>query len=134
MINNNDDLVIEWYKFAEMDYIAAKHLFETLSPKPLEIICYHCQQSVEKYLKGFLVLNGSEPPKIHDLLRLCEMCLELEESFEELKVVCQFLNIYGVQPRYPNEIEVLEADAEKSIKCVQKTVDFFENQKQWNKE
>ncbi|WP_242833528.1 HEPN domain-containing protein [Desulfosporosinus youngiae] len=24
----------------------------------IEIICYHCQQSAEKYLKGYLVLNG----------------------------------------------------------------------------
>ena len=129
MINTNDDLAKKWYKFAETDFITAKHLYDTLYPKPLEIICYHCQQAVEKFLKSFLVLNCTEPPKTHDLLRLCEMCLEIDNRFEELKEVCQFLNLYGVQPRYPNEIEIIETDAAISLKSVQKTIDFFENQR-----
>ncbi|EEG47745.1 hypothetical protein RUMHYD_03392 [Blautia hydrogenotrophica DSM 10507] len=28
---------------------------EHMYPKPLEIICYHCQQSIEKLLKGLLI-------------------------------------------------------------------------------
>jgi HEPN domain-containing protein len=128
MINNNEDLVKEWYKFAEMDFITARHLFDTLHPKPLEIICYHCQQTVEKFLKGFLVLNDIEPPKTHNLLRLCEMCLEIDNRFEEIKTVCQFLNPYGIQPRYPNEMEIFETDANLALKNVQKVVDLFKSQ------
>jgi len=75
MINSNDDLVKEWYRFAMMDFSAATHLNNTMCPKPLEIICYHCQQSAEKFLKGFLISNSIEPPKTHDLQELCEMCL-----------------------------------------------------------
>jgi HEPN domain-containing protein len=29
-----------------------------MHPTPVEVICYHCQQSAEKYLKGYIVLHG----------------------------------------------------------------------------
>jgi HEPN domain-containing protein len=47
----------EWFHYANADLEAAKFL-QTMRPMPLEIICYHCQQSSEKYLKGFIALNG----------------------------------------------------------------------------
>lgn len=40
----NSNLVKEWYDFAEMDFISASHLM-SLNPIPVEIVCYHCQQS-----------------------------------------------------------------------------------------
>ena len=48
------DIVTEWLQIAYDDYDSAKYLFDRPSRKPLEIICYHCQQSVEKSLKAFL--------------------------------------------------------------------------------
>jgi len=128
MAENNYDLIKEWYKFAMTDYITAKHLHDTLYPKPLEIICYHCQQAAEKLLKGFLVSQNIDPPKTHDLLRICELCFEFNGSFVELKKFCQILNPYGVQPRYPNEIEILETDAAKSLESIQATINFFQKQ------
>ena len=44
----NEKLIKEWMDFAEMDYLTAKHLYGNMYPKPLEIICYHCQQSIER--------------------------------------------------------------------------------------
>lgn len=128
MINNNNDLVKEWYSFAMMDFSAAIHLNNTMLPKPLEIICYHCQQSAEKILKGFLISNIIEPPKTHDLQQLCEMCIEINDDFDDLKNVCNDLNRYGVQARYPNEIEVLETDVEMALQSVQTMLEFFEAQ------
>ena len=128
MTNNNDDLVKEWYRFAMMDLSAAKLLYDTMQPKSIEIICYHCQQSAEKILKGYLISNGIDAPKTHDLQLLCEMCMKINGDFKDLKDVCQELNPYGVQPRYPNEIEVSETDDEKALKNVQTMIDFFEAQ------
>jgi len=39
------DLVSEWLEIASNDLTVAHHLFDTMHPKPLEIICYHCQQA-----------------------------------------------------------------------------------------
>ncbi|MBO4438811.1 MAG: HEPN domain-containing protein [Spirochaetaceae bacterium] len=44
----HEDDVKEWLRFANMDLDTANHLFNTMYPKPYEIICYHCQQSEEK--------------------------------------------------------------------------------------
>lgn len=44
----------EWLDFAYMDLSAAEHLL-TMRPLPVEIICYHCEQAAEKFLKATLV-------------------------------------------------------------------------------
>ena len=106
------DLVSEWLKFSKTDYEVAKHLSGNMHPRPLEIICYHAQQSAEKALKAFLIQNDILPPKIHDLNELCEMCGEIDSAFNEIAPLCASLNRYGVLPRYPFEIEVLEPQAD----------------------
>lgn len=58
----------EWLDFAYMDLSAAEHLL-TMRPLPVEIICYHCEQAAEKFLKATLVQFDREPPKTHDLTR-----------------------------------------------------------------
>ncbi|NUO84265.1 HEPN domain-containing protein, partial [candidate division KSB1 bacterium] len=49
---NHKDVAQEWFKIAESDLASAIFL-QNLHPLPVEIICYHCQQAAEKYLKGF---------------------------------------------------------------------------------
>ena len=51
---------IMWIEFAKTDLGVAKHLDEQYYPKPLEIICYHCQQAAEKAIKAIIILcvNG----------------------------------------------------------------------------
>jgi len=44
----------------------ADHLAATMRPVPTEAIVFHCQQAVEKYLKGVLVILGEEPPYIQE--------------------------------------------------------------------
>ena len=50
----------EWFSFAKTDLDVAKHLYDTFYPKPLEIICYHCQQSAEKSVKAIIAFLGSQ--------------------------------------------------------------------------
>ena len=38
--------------------------------KPWSVICFHCQQAAEKYLKAFLVQRGLKPERTHDLAHL----------------------------------------------------------------
>jgi len=44
-------------------------------------VCFHCQQTAEKYLKGFLVFSGHDFEKIHTLERLLESCAKLTPYF-----------------------------------------------------
>ena len=65
------DVVNEWLQIAYDDYDSALFLFQNKHPKPLEIICYHCQQSVEKSLKAYLCAKGIDVPKTHEVGLLC---------------------------------------------------------------
>jgi len=56
------------------------------------------------------------------------MCIDINKGFEDLEDVCDKLNPYGVQPRYPNEIEVFETDVEKALQSVQAMIEFLETQ------
>jgi HEPN domain-containing protein len=116
---------LAWYRFAQMDFTAAGTLNEYARPKPLEIICYHAQQCVEKMLKGFLIANDIDAPKKHDLPFLCDLCVETDNRFGELSDICEFLTIFGVQPRYPNEIEVLDEDTKRALRDAQTVIGFF---------
>jgi HEPN domain-containing protein len=54
----------EWTRYARDDMEAAGILLEH-HPGKNEIICYHCQQSAEKYLKSLLALLDKPIPRSH---------------------------------------------------------------------
>jgi HEPN domain-containing protein len=116
----------QWFSIAEHDLAIAEHAFKNMHPAPLEQICFHCQQSVEKDLKGFLVLNGVEPPKIHDLPPLLEMCADKDTSFSLLKAKCTFMTKYGVIPRYPSELQIYEDDVKVALRYAKDIKDFVQ--------
>lgn len=99
----------EWLDMAEKDLGAAEFLLD-MRPVPVEIICYHCQQAAEKLLKGALVRFDIEPPKTHDLVQLCKLCCGMDERFSQLADACVELSPYGVQVRYPSDLELNETD------------------------
>ncbi|MDR0598605.1 MAG: HEPN domain-containing protein, partial [Treponema sp.] len=63
------------------------------------MICFHCQQAAEKYLKGFLVFKGIEFPKTHDLAALLKLANTGDVDFSILLDKCLFLLPFGVEPR-----------------------------------
>ena len=109
-----NSIVKSWHDYANNDLIAAKYLLG-LHPFKLEIISYHCQQSAEKILKGFLISKDIEPPRTHDLRLLWRMCGELADGFDDIEKECARLSAYGVQARYPLEIELTESDMRQAL-------------------
>ena len=118
------EYIAEWFQIADSDLASAEYL-HGMRPQPLEIICYHCQQSAEKYLKGYLIYKGiTDPPKIHELNRLCEMCSDFEPSFCDIDKACAVLTRYAVQPRYPHELGITEYDMLKALEYARQIRDF----------
>lgn len=113
----------EWQRFAMMDLNSAKYLLD-MHPIPREIICYHCQQSAEKHLKGYLVLCGMNPPKIHDLDELCKLCFKFSDTFQSIADQCSDLTAYGVQPRYPTELMLNEQDMQQALNSAKEILQF----------
>ena len=100
----------DWRILAERDMAVADHLANNMLPLPTEIIAFHCQQAVEKYLKGALVILGEEPPYIHDLDRLCKLAEKYRPAFVNISSPCTIINYFAVQPRYDRGVELSEAD------------------------
>jgi HEPN domain-containing protein len=121
---NKADLVKEWFEIASTDLHTAVHLFETMRPKPLEIICYHCQQAAEKALKAYLIDCEIEPPRIHDLEKLCQICAEQNPAFETMEDICGRLTDYSVSTRYPDHPEIEETDAASALKDADRICEF----------
>jgi HEPN domain-containing protein len=118
------DIVREWFKYAANDLRIAAHIFENMQPRPAENVCYHCQQAAEKALKGFLISTGTEPPKIHDLERLCGLCAEHDTSFEPMSDMCRELTDYAASARYPGSMDIEEEDAVSALSQAQTLYDF----------
>ena len=117
-------LIYEWLKYSQNDLISAKHLYEDLHPKQTEIACYLSQQCAEKALKGYILYKDTEPPKTHNLVELCQICANYDNSFEELLDACADLTPYGIAVRYPNELAVDDVIAKLAIGKAQSIYDF----------
>ena len=118
------DLAKEWLKYSQNDLISARHLYEDLYPKQTEVACYLSQQCAEKALKGYIFSMDIEPSKTHNLIELCQICMEHDNAFSEIRSTCADLTPYGVAVRYPNELAVDDTIAKLAVEKAQIIYDF----------
>lgn len=89
-----------------------------------DAVCFHAQQSAEKYLKTRLQEASIAFKKIHDLEILLKDVLKIEPNWITLHQSCTFLTDYAVKYRYPGDsADKLEAkDAVKNCRLIRKTI------------
>lgn len=115
---------LEWVEIAEQNLNSAIFL-KSMIPMPVEIICYHCQQSAEKFLKAFLVKKEIKIFRTHDLTILYSHCKSYDSDFTDILKECIELTEYSVNVRYPYHIELKIEDAEKAVLSAKKIRDFI---------
>ena len=91
----------EWIEKAEGDWNAARQLYRVRKDPNYDSVCFHCQQSAEKYLKARLIEAATPFSKIHDLNKLLILALAVEPHWAVLNPYLQSLNNYAVAFRYP---------------------------------
>ncbi|NIO85679.1 MAG: HEPN domain-containing protein [Candidatus Aminicenantes bacterium] len=97
------DVVKNWILKANNDLKTGKDEMETDEPAT-DTICFHMQQCVEKYLKGYLVFHEVDFRKTHDIAELIELCKSVSEKFEELySMDADSLTVYAAEIRYPDD-------------------------------
>jgi HEPN domain-containing protein len=121
------EFVLPWITKADNDLLSARHLAENMHPAPIEIVCFHCQQSVEKYLKFFLVYHDQEPPKIQDLVELVKLCGSVDADFLQLSEKCGYLAPFAAQARYPGAINPEDDDMSRALAFAQDIIDFVQS-------
>jgi HEPN domain-containing protein len=91
----------EWIDKAEADYAAALAFRRSRKKFSRDIVCFHLQQCVEKYIKGRLVEADVGFPKTHDLERLLDIAITVEPLWATLRPALSGITEYGVLFRYP---------------------------------
>jgi len=119
------EILQQWLEKGNDDLRAAEYLSTMHHPTPDEIICYHCQQSAEKYLKAFIFSQDIEPEKTHDLEYLLEICIKYNSEFSSLLSNAYILKRYAILPRYPNELEINNDDMKSAISNAKKIQEFI---------
>lgn len=100
---------LRWVEKAEHDLAAAQCVMPVAKQGLTDIICFHCQQCAEKYLKALLVWRGVPFPKTHDLRLLWGLLpagTSLGLSLEQVVP----LNRYVIEGRYPGNWEPITLD------------------------
>ena len=116
---------------ANHDLETAKLVFSHI-PDFYYTICFHCQQSVEKYFIAILILLNIEFQKKHNLDYLLNLISQIENVFTEIYNDAVKLDSFAINIRYPdivimptkNEIEEAIEIAEK---CKKFTLDIIKN-------
>lgn len=76
-----------------------------------DAICFHMQQCVEKYLKGFLVFHGKEIERTHNISRILQECMAQDVSFLKIDIPSvNRLTLYATELRYPDDFYMPSLD------------------------
>ena len=105
----------EWVEKVEGDWNAARQLNRVRKDPNYDSVCFHCQQSVEKYLKARLEEAGVNFPKTHDLIKLLGLAIAVEPRWVALHPLIATLNPYAIGYRYPG-LTATKAEAKAAIK------------------
>lgn len=105
----------EWLEKAGRDLKSAKVL--KLNDCGNDIVAFHCQQSIEKSLKGYLLKQKGQVVEGHSLIYLCKEASNYNTEFKKRLKDCAFVNQYYIETRYPSDIPLVVADDEAN-ECI----------------
>jgi HEPN domain-containing protein len=101
------DFIKQWLAKANEDLLVVDKLteFEIIATSS---VCFHCQQAVEKFLKAFLIANGVEIKKTHNIEYLLSECSDIDKDFADIDP--KELSDFGVDVRYPGDMFIPNKD------------------------
>ena len=91
---------------------------------------FHCQQGVEKAVKGWLAWRGVAAAKTHDLIRLVAEAADNTPDFAQFEEAAEILTPYVSAFRYPGLTEdavALREEFDAALKHAQTIYDFVVN-------
>jgi HEPN domain-containing protein len=100
-----ESLLCQWIEKAEADLDAAEQLAPNAadSPRRREIVGFHCQQTVEKYIKALLTYYQVEFPKTHHIGRLRMLVDGINHEASEAMTEAEWLTPFGADIGHPGE-------------------------------
>jgi HEPN domain-containing protein len=94
----------DWLDHASEDIVTAKYLIG--NDDCFNSAAFHCQQTIEKALKAYILLKSGELVDGHNLTWLCKRAMRHDMDFDEWLDECASLNRCYIETRYPADIPV----------------------------
>jgi HEPN domain-containing protein len=116
-------LTLEWVEKAEGDLTTAERELRARNKPNFDAACFHAQQTAEKYLKAVLQEWGKDIPRIHNLVELVSICVEIDGTYSVLEPELKGLDGFAVRTRYPGQSAVKD-DARDALKTAKSIRNF----------
>lgn len=98
MNQNNISLLEDWKKIARKDWERVKR---NIKYNDAVAAGFFLQQSLEKFMKAFLLSNGWNLKKIHKLDTLLDEAIKYNPKLEVFYDLCERISVYYIADRYP---------------------------------
>ena len=111
----------EWIGIARKDW---KRMKRSLRAVDAEAAGFFLQQSLEKYLKAFILKHGWNLRKIHELDTLLDDAAKCNSTLENFRDLCERVSGYYFADRYPplSLLDLACEDVKKDLKDVRKFI------------
>lgn len=106
-----------WLIKAEKDLRSAEHALSA-SPPLLEDVVFHCQQAVEKVLKGLLSWHDIPFRKTHSIEELGQQCIAIDPAMKDKLYQAAPLTEYAWKFRYPGAPEEPTNEEAEEALCI----------------
>lgn len=107
----------EWIAKAEADFATAQRELDATENPNHDAVCFHAQQTIEKYPKAFLQEADIPFPRTHDLSELLALTLSREPTWASMAADLNVLSAFAVEYRYPGDSADFEEAKEAFEKC-----------------
>lgn len=95
------DFIKEWIYEANNDLGLAQFVIDN-NGKYYDLVCFHCQQAAEKFLKAYIIYLRLYYRKVHDLNYLLNVIEKKKKISKSLHKKAEVLNEYSIDSRYPD--------------------------------
>lgn len=112
----------DWLYYSNLDLVCAKTLFS--DERCYNSAAFHCQQCIEKALKGYLLYKKHHLYDGHNLTWLCKQAAQTDEHFSLWIEKSALLNHYYIETRYPADIP-FEIDADTIMELIRSSSEML---------
>jgi len=115
------DFIKEWIYEGNNDLGLAEFVMDN-GGKYYDLVCFHCQQAAEKFLKAYIIYLRLYYKKVHDLTYLLRVVKKKRDVPETLYDKAEMLEAYAIDSRYPDHWH--DPTLEETKDCIKAAKDF----------
>lgn len=113
----------DWYAKAKSDLNGAIILYENQAD--LSLVAFHCQQAIEKMLKGYILKNTEKLLEGHSLVFLIRKASAFDVDMKKYLKDCAFVSQFYIETRYPSDLPD-SVDSDEAKECLDTALEIVQ--------